>query len=236
MFRDYNFKFIDNSKGVLTGIGVFIIVCIISLFTLGLNSGIDFTGGRNYIVRFEQPVKVNEVEAAVSPHLEESAQVITIGTSNQVRISTNYMIEEEGQGVEQELRDRLALGLEEFMTPGMTIDDHIQSSTKVGPSIAEDMIRNAFLALLFALVGMGLYILMRFRGMGFTLGTVAALAVDAFAVIGLYSLLWRVMPFSMEMDQTSRLPSSPWWDTLSTIRWWCLTGCVSTCNSTRNGI
>ena len=112
------------------------------------------------------------------------------------------MIEEEGQGVEQELRDRLALGLEEFMTPGMTIDDHIQSSTKVGPSIAEDMIRNAFLALLFALVGMGLYILMRFRGMGFTLGTVAALAVDAFAVIGLYSLLWRVMPFSMEMDQT----------------------------------
>ncbi len=202
MFRDYHFKFIENSKSVLTGIGVFILICIISLFTLGLNSGIDFTGGRNYIVRFDQPVKVGEIEEAVSPHLGESAKVITIGTSNQVRITTNYMIEEEGQGVEEELRDYLAEGLKEFMTPGKTIDDHIQSSTKVGPSIAEDMIRGAFLALFFALVGMGIYILFRFSGWGFTLGTVAALAVDAFAVIGLYSLLWKIMPFSMEMDQT----------------------------------
>ncbi len=202
MFRDYHFKFIENSKSVLMGIGVFILICIISLFTLGLNSGIDFTGGRNYIVRFDQPVKVGEIEEAVSPHLGESAKVITIGSSNQVRITTNYMIEEEGQGVEEELRGYLAEGLKEFMTPGKTIDDHIQSSTKVGPSIAEDMIRGAFLALFFALIGMGIYILFRFSGWGFTLGTVAALAVDAFAVIGLYSLLWKIMPFSMEMDQT----------------------------------
>ena len=202
MSREYHFKFIENSKSVLTGIGIFILICIISLFTLGLNSGIDFTGGRNYIVRFDQPVKVGEVEEAVSPYLGESAKVITIGTSNQVRITTNYMIEEEGQGVEEELRGYLAEGLKDFMTPGKTIDDHIQSSTKVGPSIAEDMIRGAFLALFFALVGMGIYILFRFSGWGFTLGTVAALAVDAFAVIGLYSLLWKIMPFSMEMDQT----------------------------------
>jgi SecD/SecF fusion protein len=202
MFRDYHFKFIESSKSVLMGIGVFILICIISLFTLGLNSGIDFTGGRNYIVRFDQPVKVGEVEEAVSPHLGESAKVITIGSSNQVRITTNYMIEEEGQGVEEELRGYLAEGLKDFMTPGKTIDDHIQSSTKVGPSIAEDMIRGAFLALFFALIGMGIYILSRFSGWGFTLGTVAALAVDAFAVIGLYSLLWKIMPFSMEMDQT----------------------------------
>lgn len=202
MSREYHFKFIENSKSVLMGIGVFILICIVSLFTLGLNSGIDFTGGRNYIVRFDQPVKVGEVEEAVSPYLGESAKVITIGTSNQVRITTNYMIEEEGQGVEEELRGYLAEGLKDFMTPGKTIDDHIQSSTKVGPSIAEDMIRGAFLALFFALVGMGIYILFRFSGWGFTLGTVAALAVDAFAVIGLYSLLWKIMPFSMEMDQT----------------------------------
>ena len=202
MFREYNFKFIENSKGVLTGIVIFIVVCIISLFTLGLNTGIDFTGGRNYIVRFDQPVKVGDVEEAVAPYLDGSARVITIGSSNQVRISTNYMIEEEGQGVEEQLRDQLALGLEEFMTPGKTIDDHIQSSTKVGPSIAEDMIRNAFMAFFFAIVGMGLYILIRFSGWGFTWGTIAALAVDAFAVIGLYSLLWKIMPFSMEMDQT----------------------------------
>ncbi|SFK94687.1 protein translocase subunit SecDF [Proteiniphilum acetatigenes] len=202
IFKEYSFDFIHNSKKVLIAIGIFVVVSIVSLFTLGLNSGIDFTGGRNYIVRFDQPVRVSDVENALNPYLNESVRAITIGSSNQVRISTNYMIEEEGAGVEDQLRDLLGQGLQEFMTPGKTIDDHIQSSQKVGPSIAEDMIRNAFLALFIALVCMGIYILSRFRNWGFSLGTVAALAVDAFAVIGLYSLLWKVMPFSMEMDQT----------------------------------
>ncbi|RNC64723.1 protein translocase subunit SecDF [Proteiniphilum sp. X52] len=202
LFKEYSFDFIHNSKRVLIGIGIFVVVSIISLFTLGLNSGIDFTGGRNYIVRFDHPVRVGDVENALNPYLNESVRVITIGSSNQVRISTNYMIEEEGAGVEDQLKDLLGQGLKEFMTPGKTIDDHIQSFQKVGPSIAEDMIRNAFLALFIALGCMGIYILSRFRNWGFSLGTVAALAVDAFAVIGLYSLLWKIMPFSMEMDQT----------------------------------
>lgn len=202
IFREYNFDFIKNSKNVIIAIGIFVVVSVISLFTLGLNSGIDFTGGRNYIVRFDQPVRVGDIENALNPYLNESVRAITIGSSNQVRISTNYMIEEEGSGVEEQLRDLLGQGLKEFMTPGKTIDDHIQSSQKVGPSIAEDMIRNAFLALFIALICMGIYILSRFRNWGFSLGTVAALSVDAFAVVGLYSLLWKVMPFSMEMDQT----------------------------------
>ncbi len=167
-----------------------------------MNVGIDFTGGRNYIVRFDQPVKTGEVQNALAPIFGESVRVITIGSSNQVRISTNYMIDTEGENVEQELRDLLGQGLKDYIAPGQTIDDHIQSSQKVGPSIAEDMIRNAFLALTIALICMGLYILFRFNNFAFSMGTVAALAVDTFAVIGLYSLLWKVMPFSMEIDQT----------------------------------
>ncbi|NLX66397.1 MAG: protein translocase subunit SecD, partial [Bacteroidales bacterium] len=139
LFREYNFDFLKNSKNVLIATAIFVVVSVISLFTLGLNSGIDFTGGRNYIVRFDQPVKVNDIENALNPYLNESVRAITIGSSNQVRISTNYLIEEEGSGVEEQLRDLLGQGLKEFMTAGKTIDDHIQSSQKVGPSIAEDM-------------------------------------------------------------------------------------------------
>lgn len=202
IFKEYSYNFIHNSKKILLAIGIFVIVSVASLFTLKMNVGIDFTGGRNYIVRFDQPVKTGEVQNALAPIFGESVRVITIGSSNQVRISTNHMIETESENVEQELRDLLAEGLAEYITPGQTIDDHIQSSQKVGPSIAEDMIRNAFLALTIALICMGLYILFRFNNFAFSVGTVAALAVDTFAVIGLYSLLWKVMPFSMEIDQT----------------------------------
>ncbi len=202
IFKEYNFDFLKNSKNIIIAIIIFIVVSIASLFTLGLNSGIDFTGGRNYIVRFDQPVSTQDVENALTPYFGESVRAITIGSSNQVRISTNYMIDEDGTSIEEELRGLLGEGLTEFMTPGNSIDDHIMSSQKVGPSIAEDMLNNAFLSLLIALICMGLYIMFRFNNWGFSLGTVAALSVDAFSVIGLYSLLWKVMPFSMEMDQT----------------------------------
>ena len=199
---EFKYKFIQNSKKVNMGIVAFIVISIISLFTLGLSSGIDFTGGRNYIVKFDQPVKVSEVQNALVPFFDESVRVITIGSNEQVRVSTNYMIEEDGENIERELRDLLGKGLAQFMTPGKNIDDHIMSSQKVGPSIAEDTIRNSAVALILALICMGLYILARFRNLAFSAGTVAALAIDTFAVIGLYSLLWKVMPFSMELDQT----------------------------------
>lgn len=202
LFKEYHFNFIRNSKRVVMIIGIFIAVSILSLFTLKLNTGIDFTGGRNYIVRFDQPVRTDKIRSALTPLLGESVRVITIGSSNQVRISTNYMIESDGDNVETELRNLMAQGLKDFISPGKTIDSLIQSSQKVGPSIAEDMIKNAFLSLFIALLCMGLYILSRFRNLGFSLGTIAALAVDTFAVIGLYSLLWMIMPFSMEIDQT----------------------------------
>ena len=100
------------------------------------------------------------------------------------------------------MRALLGEGLKEFITEGVSIGDHIQSSQKVGPSVAEDMLKNATIALMIALVCMGLYILLRFNNWGFSIGTTAALTFDAFSVIALYSLLWKVMPFSMEIDQT----------------------------------
>ena len=199
---NFHFKFIQNSKKVNIGIAAFIVISIISIFTLGLSSGIDFTGGRNYIVKFDEPVRVSEVQDALVPYFDESVRVITIGSNEQVRISTNYMIEEDGENIERELRDLLGEGLAPYMTAGNSIDDHIMSSQKVGPSIAEDSIRSSFIALILALICMGLYILVRFRNWAFSAGTVASLAIDTFAVVGLYSLLWKVMPFSMELDQT----------------------------------
>ncbi|MDD3542428.1 MAG: protein translocase subunit SecDF [Petrimonas sp.] len=202
IFNVYNFDFIKNSKKIILAILIFGVVSIGSLFTLKLNTGIDFTGGRNYIVRFDQPVKTGDIEQALQPVLGGSAQVITIGSSNQVRISTNYMIDSESATVEDDLVTLLGEGLKDYIAPGSSINDHILSSQKVGPSVAEDTMKNAFLALTIALICMGIYIFARFRNWAFSVGTVAALAIDTFAVIGFYSLLWKVMPFSMEIDQT----------------------------------
>ena len=202
LFREYTFDFLKGSRRVLTVIAVFLVVSVASIFVLKLNTGIDFTGGRNYIVRFDQPVKTSEIEQALLPHFDGSAQVITIGSSNQVRVSTNFMIDSESATVEDDLKEVMGEALKSYIAPGKTIDDYIQSSQKVGPSVAEDTLRNAVLALTLALIFMGIYILARFRNWAFSVGTVAALAIDTFAVIGLYSLLWKVMPFSMEIDQT----------------------------------
>ena len=202
IFNVYNFDFIKNSKKIILAILIFGVVSIGSLFTLKLNTGIDFTGGRNYIVRFDQPVKTGDIEQALQPVLGGSAQVITIGSSNQVRISTNYMIDSESATVEDDLVILLGEGLKDYIAPGSSINDHILSSQKVGPSVAEDTMKNAFLALTIALICMGIYIFARFRNWAFSVGTVAALSIDTFAVIGFYSLLWKVMPFSMEIDQT----------------------------------
>jgi SecD/SecF fusion protein len=199
--RDYNFNFINKGNTVNATIIGFVLICVVSLFVLKLNQGIDFTGGRNYVVRFEQPVSTGEIQQALVPQFGESVRVITIGSSSQVRVSTNFMIDSDNENVDEQMIALLGEGLRNYIPAGKTIEDLIQSSQKVGPSIAEDLLRNSFLALFGALICMGLYILFRFRNWAFSAGTVVALAVDAFIVLGLYSLLWRIMPFSMEIDQ-----------------------------------
>lgn len=181
-----------------------IILGIVSIFTLGLNNGIDFTGGRNYIVRFDNPVNTEEITDALKPVLGEESMVsvITIGSSNQVRITTNYKIEDARDEVETEIKDKMNTALSSYIASGKTIDDYIQSSQKVGPSVADDMKTAAVGAVILAIICMGLYILLRFRDVAFSLGTIIAVAHDAAIVIFAYSFFHKIMPFSLEIDQT----------------------------------
>jgi len=183
--------------------GIITIAGIISLFTLGLNSGIDFTGGRNYIVRFDQTINTAEMERELTPEFEGSTvRVITIGTGNQVRITTNYKIEDQSENVEGEIKAKMNTALAKYMKPGNNIDNYIQSSQKVGPSIADDLKTAAVGAVIAAIICMALYILIRFRDVAFSLGTLVAVAHDAVIVIFIYSFFYKIMPFSMEVDQT----------------------------------
>ena len=183
-------------------VGGFVLLGIISLSSLGLNKGIDFTGGRNYVVRFDEPVKTSNIQSALAPSFGDNVRVITIGSSNQVRISTNYMIDSDDPNIEDDIKVLLANGLKEYTTPGTSIDNYIQSSQKVGPSVAKDIVQGAAWALLIALFFMGIYIFVRFRNWTYSVGTITALSIDAFSVIALYSMLYKIMPFSMEIDQT----------------------------------
>ncbi|MFR9166749.1 MAG: protein translocase subunit SecDF [Dysgonomonas sp.] len=184
---------------------VVIILGFISLFTLGLNKGIDFSGGRNYVVRFDNAVNTQDIVDALKPVFDDghsTVSVITIGSSNQVRISTNYKIEDASDNVEVEIRDKMNTALKNYIKPDKNINDYIQSSQKVGPSVADDMRTAAFGAVILAIICMGLYILLRFRDVAFSIGTIIAVAHDAAIVIFAYSFFHIIMPFSLEIDQT----------------------------------
>lgn len=201
---DTKINFLNLHRKAYALSGVLILVGIISLFAFGLNKGIDFTGGRNYIVRFDKPVNTEELTDALRSQLENngsSVSVITIGSSNQVRISTNYKIEDPSDNVETEIKTKMSEALKPFMKSGATINDYIKSSQKVGPSVADDMKKAAVLAVGFAILCMGLYILFRFRDVAFSIGTIIAVAHDAAIVIFSYSLLHKFVPFSLEINQ-----------------------------------
>ena len=179
------------------------ILAIISLSTKGLSRGIDFTGGRTYIVRFDQPVNTGEVANLLSDELGGDPVVVTFGSDNQVKISTKYKVED--PAATDEVNGLLYSGLKELV-PGVDqqtfINDNIVSSETVGPTIAKDQATKAIWAILLALVGMFLYIFIRFRKWQYGLGSIAALAHDVIIVLGLYSILQGVMPFSMDIDQS----------------------------------
>lgn len=201
---DTKINFLSMHRKAYLLSGILVVIGIISLFVFKLNKGIDFTGGRNYIVRFEEPVSTEKLTDALREHLEEggsSVSVITIGASNQVRISTNYKIEDAADLVETEIRSKMTEALKDFIAPGTTIDNYIQSSQKVGPSVADDMKQAAIFAVAFAIVCMGLYILFRFRDVAFSVGTIIAVAHDAAIVIFAYSLFHNFLPFSLEINQ-----------------------------------
>ena len=197
-----------------------IVVSIASLAIRGMNQGIDFSGGRNYVVQFDKPVDVEALRGRLQADFlnrgdDETASVgvITIDNPTKVRISTSYKINNESDEVEQQIIDQLYQSLKpELTTNGKVMDknaftiadeDHgIISIQKVGPTVADDMRRDAYWAVGIAIVCMFLYILLRFRNIAFSVGAVAAVGLTAFLIIGFYSICWGFLPFSMEVDQS----------------------------------
>lgn len=183
-----------------------IVLGAISMMTIGLNNGIDFTGGRNYVIRFNQEVKTDDVRNMLDAQLDGSVSVIQIGTADQVRVSTNYKIDDNDPTVDQEIENKLFEGVKSLLPEGTTLDEFtttfIQSSQKVGPSMADDIKNSAILAVIFAMICMAAYILLRFRDVSFSVGAFASVATTTLCIISFYTLLWKVLPFSMEVDQT----------------------------------
>ncbi|WP_297073426.1 protein translocase subunit SecD [uncultured Duncaniella sp.] len=210
MFSNTNINFLGARKVSFGIVGAVVLVVIISFFARGLNQGIDFSGGRNYVVQFDHPVKTHELQAQLAP-LFDGAQlsVITIDDDTKVRISTNYKIDSDEEGIDNEITQILYKGLQNELN-GMSIEDFsttnenigIMSSQKVGPTVANDMRTDAYIAVILALLAMFFYILLRFRNIAFSLGALAAVAFTAFTIIGFYSLFWGVFPFAMEIDQS----------------------------------
>ena len=191
--------------GYLIPLGI-ILLGAISMMTIGLNKGIDFTGGRNYIVRLDKEVHTDEVRDLLEPQLDGAVSVITIGTSDQVRISTNYKIDVQDPSIDQEIENKMYEGLKPLLKEGTTLDqfigEYVKSSQKVGPSMADDIKNAAFLAVIFSMICMAAYILLRFRDISFSVGAFASVATTTLCIISFYTLLWKLLPFSMEVDQT----------------------------------
>lgn len=210
-----NFAFMSSYKTSFTVFGIVILIMLGSFFVRGLSKGIDFTGGRNYVVVLEKQTEPEQVKAALTPLFKgATVNALALGTDGKtIRISTNYKIESNNPAIDNEVEDILYKGLhgaglvtqgsvEAFKNPDVRAGGSIVSSTKVGPAVAKDITHGAIISVLFALAAIFLYILVRFRNVAFSVGSTVALAVDATIVIGFFSLLWDVVPFSLEIDQT----------------------------------
>ena len=203
VFKNTKIDFIGMRKYFYVASGVILLTGIVSLFVRGLNPGIDFTGGRTFVVRFDKPVITEDIAARLNASFGELPQVVTFGSENQVKITTKYKINE--TGVEDEVDTKLYEGLKGVVGGDISRDDFLnkyrKSSETVGPVVAADIKINAFYAVGIALVLMFLYIFMRFRYWQYGFGAVMSLFHDVLLVIGVYSILWGFMPFSMEIDQ-----------------------------------
>ena len=215
LMQNMHVPFMSLAKKTLYVVIAAIVIFVVSLATRGLSRSIDFTGGRNYVVTFEKAVEPEEIRGLLAEAFPGcNTGALALGTDHKtIRISTNYKIESNDPTVDDEAEDILyntlkkaglvsQANVEAFKNPDVREGGSIISSTKVGPSVAKDITYNAFLSVFIALIAIFLYILLRFRNVAFSLGSVVALAVDTLIVLGLYSLCWGWMPFSLEIDQT----------------------------------
>ena len=208
LFRNINIDFLRKRKVAYIVSALIILGGLTSLFTTGLDEGIDFVGGRTYQVRFAQSVSTEEVKDAVHATFE-SAEVKTIGNANQLKISTKYKVDENSAEVDEEIQTKLYESLKPFLPDGITYQQFVDAdnnvgkmySGKVSPTIADDIKKSSVWAVLGSLIVVFLYILIRFKKWQFSLGAVAAVFHDVLIVLGIYSITWRFMPFSMEIDQ-----------------------------------
>jgi SecD/SecF fusion protein len=211
LFKNVNINFLGKRKIAYVISGILIVISLGSLFTVGLNQGVDFVGGRTYTVRFDKSVDAN----AVANDLAEvfgSVEAKTYGSDNQLKITTKYRIEETGTDVDIETERMLFEGLGAYLPQGMTYEEFKADEPgkdvgrmeyyKVSPTIADDIKKASFWAVLGSLIVVFLYILLRFRRWQFSLGAVAAVFHDVLIVLGIFSLTYKIMPFNMEIDQS----------------------------------
>ena len=215
LLQNVHFPFMGIYKRTFSIVGVLLVVFIASFFVRGLSRSIDFTGGRNYVIQFEKPVEPEQVRGLIADAFPGcTTGALALGTDHRtIRISTNYKIESNNPNVDDEAETILYNTLKKaglvsqpsvsaFKNPDIRQGGSIITSTKVGPSVAKDITYGAIISVLIALAAIFLYILVRFHNLAFSVGSTVALAVDTIFVLGLYSLCWGWMPFSLEIDQT----------------------------------
>ena len=206
-----NISFLTKRRVSYVVSGTFIVIGLSSLFLNGLNQGVDFVGGRSYIVRFEQPVSQEKIQSNLIQVLG-NAEVKTFGSDNQLKITTNYKVDTDSSDVDDEINNILFTDLNEFMPENIAYEDFVvngdenkqagvMSSIKVGPTIADDIKKNSFYAVFGSLIIVFLYILLRFKDWQFSLGAVSAVFHDVLVVLGIFSLTYSFMPFNMEINQ-----------------------------------
>ena len=207
LFSNLKIKFLGKRKATYIISTILILISLSSLVFQGLNQGVDFLGGRSYIVRFDKEVKSADIESSLSNSFG-SAEVKTFGSANQLKITTKYKVDQEGLEVDNEIKNMLFENLNKVYSEPLTFDEFssgedigIMSSIKVGPTIADDIKQNSVWAIFGSLVIVFFYILLRFQKWQFSLGAVSAVFHDVLIVLGIFSLTYKIMPFNMEINQ-----------------------------------
>ncbi len=211
-FSKVKIDFIAKRKVFYLVSGLVLAIGIISLATKGLNMGVDFAGGRTYVVRFDNNISSEDVRNTLSEQFGEAPEVKTFGSSNQLKITTKYLIEEDGLEVDSIVESKLYLGVKDYYETSITEEGFLSddedkivgklSSQKVGPTIAHDIRRNAVFAIIFALIIIFAYIAVRFKKWQFGVGGIATLGHDALIAVSMYSIFDGILPFSLEIDQS----------------------------------
>ena len=207
-FKNINLNFLGMRKGFYIFSCTIITIGLIALFTRGLSLGVDFTGGRNYIIEFPQDVNTLEIREKLTSQFNEAPQVITFGEQNKVRITTKYMIDSEVPEVDSIIKSKIFTGIKPLLKSDAQLasfintDEYVKSVQKVGPTIASDIKVQAIWAVIFSLIIIAVYIIIRFRNWQFGLGALISLAHDVLVVIGAFAVFHGVVPFSMEIDQS----------------------------------